>query len=58
MCFHSINAWLRDDGITEKQQEKLQVCENNWIRGTVRVKRANKRRIDGLRVEGGMKDSF
>ena len=32
----------------------MQVCENNWIRrikGVKRVKRADKRRMDELRVE-------
>ena len=44
--------------LTEKQQEKVQVCENNWIRRIVEVTRADKRRIDVLRVVVGVKESF
>ena len=36
----------------------MQVCENNWMRGNVGVKRADKRRMDGLRVEVGVKERF
>ena len=37
---------------TETQQEKVQVCENKWIRRRiVGVKRAEKRRMDQLRME-------
>ena len=35
-------------------QEKVQVCENNWIKRIVVIKRADKRRMDELRV----KESF
>ena len=48
---------LETTALTEKQQGKLQVCENNWIRRITRVKRANKRRMDELRVEVGVKES-
>ena len=46
---------------TEKQQEKVQVCENNWLRRMVGVKTADKRRLDQLRVDSvevGVKQSF
>ena len=43
--------------LTEKQQE-VQVCENNRVRRSVGVKRVDKRRMDEVRVEVGMKDSF
>ena len=43
--------------LTEKLQ-KAQVCENNWIRRIVGVKRADKRRLDEQRVEVGVKESF
>ena len=36
----------------------MQVCENNWIRRPVGVERADKRRMEELRVEIGVKDSF
>ena len=34
---------LESMAMTEKQQEKLQVCENNWVRRIAGVKRINKR---------------
>ena len=34
------------------------ICENNWIRRIVEIKRADKRRLDELRVEVGVKNSF
>ena len=43
---------------TGKEQEKVQFCENNWIRRIVGVKRANKRRMDELRVEVGVRETF
>ena len=44
--------------LTEKQQEKVQVCENNLVRGTVEVNRAQKRRMCELRVEVGVKEDL
>ena len=41
---------------TEKQQGKVQVCENNLIRRIVGVKRVDKRRMYELRVEFGVKE--
>ena len=43
--------------LTEKQQ-KVQICENNWIRRIKGVKREDKRRMEELRVEVGVKTSF
>ena len=40
--------------MTEKQHEKLQVCENNWVRRIVGVKRIDKRRMEELREEVGV----
>ena len=34
---------------TELQQQRLQVCENNWIRKIARVTRADRRRMMELR---------
>ena len=34
----------------------MQVCENNWIRRIVGVKREGRRRKDELRVEVGVKE--
>ena len=44
--------------MTEKQQERLQVCENNWVRRIVGVKRIDKRRMEEMREEVGMKESL
>ena len=45
----------------EKQQEKVQVWDNYWVRLIVEVKsavkRADKRRMDEMRVEVGVKES-
>ena len=43
--------------LTEEQQEKVQFCENNWIRRIVGVNRADKRRLDELRVDVGVKET-
>ena len=37
---------------------KVQVCEANWIRIIVEVKRADKRRMDELKEEVGVMESF
>ena len=54
MCYPSIHVWLRNNG-ANREQEK--VCKNNWIRRIEGVKRTDKR-IDELRVEVGVKESF
>ena len=43
--------------LTERQQ-RLQVCENNWIRRIVGVKRVDRRRMDELREEIWCADEF
>ena len=43
--------------LTEKQQEKVPVCENNLVRRTVGAKGADMRRMDKLKVEVGVKES-
>ena len=40
----------------EKQREKVQVCEHNLVKRILEVKRADKRRIDELRVVVGVKE--
>ena len=45
---------LETVALTEQQQQKLQVCENNWIRRIARTKRVDRRRINILRKEVGM----
>ena len=44
--------------MTELQQQKLQVCENNWVRKIARVTRAHKRRMVELREETGVQRSL
>ena len=41
--------------LTEKQQEKVQVCVNKLVRRIVGAKRVDKRTVDELRVEIGVK---
>ena len=40
------------------KQEKVQVCETNLVRRIVGVKRTDKRRMDELRVEVGVKENL
>ena len=44
--------------LTEKQQEKVQVYKTNLVRRIVGVKRADKRRMDELRVDVGVKEKI
>ena len=44
--------------LTEQQQQKLQVCENNWVWGITRTKRVDRRRMNDLRKEVGMQCSL
>ena len=43
--------------MTELQQQRLQVCENNWVRKIARVTRADRRRMVELREETGVQRS-
>jgi len=49
---------LETMALTQKQQEKVRVCETNLVGIIVGVKRADKRISDGLRVEVGVMESF
>ena len=40
--------------LTEQQQQKLQVCEKNWVRRITRTKGVDRRRMNDLRKEVGM----
>ena len=44
--------------LTELQQQRLQVCENNWVRKIARVTRADRRRMVELREESGVQRSL
>ena len=51
----SITIRPRDHGDDrKKQQERLQVCENNWVRRITGVNRIDKRRME----EDSVKESF
>ena len=39
--------------MTEGQQQRLQVCENNWVQKIARVTRADRRRMVELRGRDG-----
>ena len=54
----SMNA-LELIALTEKQQEEVQVSNNkNLVRRTVGAKRTDRRRMDELIVDVGVKESF
>ena len=44
--------------LTELQQHRVQVCENNWVRKIARVTRADRRRMVELREETGVQWSL
>ena len=44
--------------LIELQQQRLQVCENNWVRNIARVTSADRRRMVELREETGVQRSF
>ena len=44
--------------MTELQQQRLQVCENNWVRKIAGVKTADRRRMLELREETGVQRSL
>ena len=45
---------LETVALTEQQQQKLQVCGNNWVRRIARTKRMDRRMMNDLRKEVGM----
>ena len=44
--------------LTDLQQKRLQVCENNWVRKIARATRADRRRMVELREETGVQRSL
>ena len=44
--------------LTEQQQQRLQVCENNWVRRITKTKRVERRRMIDLRKKVGMQCSL
>ena len=55
VCYPGIHECTREAmSLTEKQDEKVQVCEINLVRRIVGVKIADKRRTDELGVEVGL----
>ena len=49
---------LETMAMTDKQQNKLQVFENNWVRRIAGVDRIDKRRMEELREEAGVRASL
>ena len=49
---------LETVALTEQQQQKLQMCENNWVRRITRTKRVDRRRMKDLRKKVGMQCSL
>ena len=58
MCYPGIHNGPETMALTEKQQDNLQVCETDLVRRIVGVKRVDKRRMDGVRAEVGVKESL
>ena len=59
MCYTlACMCGLETMALTGKHQEKLQVCANNWMRRIVGAKRVDKRRLDELRVEVEVNESY
>ena len=52
-CITAYLYGLETLAMTEKLQERLQICENNWVRITAGTKRIDKRRMEELREEVG-----
>ena len=58
VCYPAIMNALEMMALTENQQETVKVWKKtNLVRSIVGVKKADKRTIDELRVEVGMKES-
>ena len=53
-CLHGTETLA----MTELQQQRIQVCENNWVRKIARLMRADRRRMVELREEMGVKRSL
>ena len=54
-CLYSLESVALTE---QQQQQKLQVCENNWVRRITRTKRVDRRRMNDLRKEVGMQCSL
>ena len=53
-CLYGTETWA----LTELQQQRLNMCENNWVRKLARVTRADMRRMVELREEAGVQRSL
>ena len=55
VCNTGLPLWPGDMvALTERQQQRLQVCKNNWVRRIAGVKRVDRRKMDEPRVEIGV----
>ena len=55
VCYGVTSIYTHGLKMMALTDENVQVCEKNWIRRFVGVKRADTRRVDKLRVEMGVK---
>ena len=58
IIYANTDRCLETMALTEKQLEKVQVCENNWIIRFVGVTRAGKRKNEQTEIEVGVKERF
>ena len=59
LCYLGLRVRLRvRDEANKKRNRRCRFAKNNWLRNLVVVKRASNRKLDELRVEVGVKDSF
>ena len=58
LCHTGMHIGTETLALTELQQQRLQVCENNWVRKIARVTRADRRSMLELREETGVQMSL
>ncbi len=58
MCDTGMHVRNGNIGMTELQQQRLQVCANNWVRKIARVTSAGRRIMVELREETGVQRSL
>ena len=56
-CITPAYLYGLDTMATTEKQERLQVCENSWERRIAGVKRIDKRRMEALMEEVGVRES-
>ena len=54
LCHNGMAVRNGNLALSEQQPQRLEVCENNWVRKIARVTRADRRRVVELREETGV----